>query len=60
MDSRVDLPDPDAPDHGDHLARVHHQVQSLQRLHLDRPGLVDPDQVLADDQGLPAEFRRRC
>ena len=45
-------------DDGDHLAAVHQQVETLQRLHLDGVGLVDPQQVVADDQRVVAELAR--
>ena len=35
---------------------VHQQVEPLQRLHLDRSGLVDPHQVVADDERVVAEL----
>ena len=56
--SSVDLPEPEAPTIGDHLAGVHQQVEALQRLHLDGLGLVDAHQVVADDQRVVTELGR--
>ena len=54
MFSSVDLPLPEAPHDRDQLAGPDEQVQALQSLDLDAVGLVDPDQVVADDLGVLA------
>ena len=54
MFSSVDLPLPEAPTIATSSPAPHQQVQALQGLDFDTVGLVDPDQVVADDLGVPA------
>ena len=58
IDSSVDLPEPDAPTIATISPSCDQQVEALQRLHLDDLGLVDPHQVVADDEGVAAELGR--